>query len=287
MKTKPRQLRIEVDAGTTLCDLLENMHKTGDKRTAEFLFGANYLQRQRISATDIIEVKGMGEDPKTETHEFNYIVTKPSDNDEIEQSVEKPPINKTITIRIGANDKPLIDNVMAAFVNQKAYAHAGYWWIINKRTELDRVLTEFTLTNPCATISEWELRHKPEPESNKPRGLLTTEPVEPAPEHKQKDIVYIAGAISGDVVANQHRFAAAKHNILASSTNVAVLNPAELPDGLTQTQYMSICLPMVMMSTSVFMLKGWEKSEGAVAEHALAKKLKIEINYQGEHDGKL
>ncbi len=104
---------------------------------------------------------------------------------------------------------------------------------------------------------------------------------------KQPDIVYIAGAISGDVVANRHRFFVAKHSIMASSTNTAVLNPAELPDGLTQTQYMSICLPMVMMSTSLFMLKGWEGSEGAAAEHALAKKLKIEIFYQGEHDGKL
>ncbi len=104
---------------------------------------------------------------------------------------------------------------------------------------------------------------------------------------KQPDIVYIAGAISGDVVANRHHFAAAKHSIMASSAKTTVLNPAELPDGLTQTQYMSICLPMVMMSTSLFMLKGWEKSEGAVAEHALAQKLKIEIVYQGEHDGKL
>ncbi|CAH9012702.1 hypothetical protein VP168E361_P0057 [Vibrio phage 168E36-1] len=288
MKTKPRQLRIEVDAGTMLSNLLEKMHNTGDKKTAEFVFDGNYLQRQKISATDIIEVAGMGEDPQTDTYQFNYIVTKPSDNDEIEQPVEKPPINKTISIKMsGVNDKTEYDAVSECFNGNNAYQHDGYWWSICKRNYVGGGITIFTLTNPCATITEWELRHKPELEVNNPRGLLTTEPVEPTPEPKQPDIVYIAGAISGDVVANRHRFAAAKHSIMASSTNTTVLNPAELPDGLTQTQYMSICLPMVMMSTSIFMLTGWEKSKGAVAEHALAEKLGIEINYQGQHDGKL
>ncbi len=283
MKTKPRRLSIEVKSGSIIAGRLSDMHKNsfGNHQLAERIFGSGHLSKYKIDPSDIIEVTGMGEHPSNDTCQFNYIVTKPVDNDEIEQPVKKPPINKTIIIRIDAwTDKEMLDNAMAAFVNQTGYSYDGYWWVINKKSVLDRNLTEFTLTNPCKHLGDLELMHKP----MNIRGDISSEPV---PEPKQPDIVYIAGAISGDIVANRHRFAAAKHSIMASSANTTVLNPAELPDGLTKTQYMSICLPMVMMSTSLFMLKGWEKSEGAVAEHALAQKLKIEIVYQGEHDGKL
>jgi hypothetical protein len=59
-----------------------------------------------------------------------------------------------------------------------------------------------------------------------------------------------------------------------------VLNPAMLPSGLTQLQYMSICQPMVLASDEIYMLKGWRKSEGAVAELALAKKIKLEVMFE-------
>jgi hypothetical protein len=52
----------------------------------------------------------------------------------------------------------------------------------------------------------------------------------------------------------------------------SVLNPATLPDGLTQGQYMQICLPMVAVADELVMLSGWERSEGAKIEFLLAKK---------------
>ena len=56
-----------------------------------------------------------------------------------------------------------------------------------------------------------------------------------------------------------------------------VLNPAILPGGLEQREYMDICCAMIRCADAVFMLRGWEGSEGAVAEHALAKKMGLKI----------
>lgn len=52
----------------------------------------------------------------------------------------------------------------------------------------------------------------------------------------------------------------------------SVLNPATLPDGLSQGQYMQICLPMVAVADELVMLPGWEQSEGAYIEFLTAKK---------------
>jgi hypothetical protein len=37
-----------------------------------------------------------------------------------------------------------------------------------------------------------------------------------------------------------------------------VLNPARLPDGLTQAEYMDICLSMLRCADAIYMLEGWE-----------------------------
>lgn len=58
------------------------------------------------------------------------------------------------------------------------------------------------------------------------------------------------------------------------------LNPATLPDGLSQREYMDICLAMLRCADAIHMLHGWQESDGAVAEHAMAKKLGIKISYQ-------
>ena len=87
--------------------------------------------------------------------------------------------------------------------------------------------------------------------------------------------VYIAGPMSGLPNFNRAAFNHA-HFHLWSKGHI-VLNPARLPDGLTQAEYMDICLSMLRCADAVFMLRGWEKSAGAVAEYALAKKIGLEI----------
>lgn len=91
------------------------------------------------------------------------------------------------------------------------------------------------------------------------------------------EIYYVAGPMTGYVNYNRDMFNAATKAL--TSKGHAVLNPATLPEGLTQSQYMDICLAMLRCATRIKMLKGWEKSEGARIEHAMAIKSSIVVEY--------
>ncbi|MBJ9598068.1 DUF4406 domain-containing protein [Citrobacter werkmanii] len=92
--------------------------------------------------------------------------------------------------------------------------------------------------------------------------------------------IYIAGPMSGLVEFNRpaFMFTAAK---LTGRGNT-VLNPATLPDGLSQAEYMDICLAMLRCAEVIYLLRGWEASPGARVEKALAEKLDMQIIYQEE-----
>lgn len=83
--------------------------------------------------------------------------------------------------------------------------------------------------------------------------------------------IFISGPMSGLPNFNRDAFNAEAHRLLGLG-HVA-LNPAILPDGLEQHEYMAICIEMVKMADQLVMLPGWERSAGAKAEHALAIKL--------------
>ena len=87
--------------------------------------------------------------------------------------------------------------------------------------------------------------------------------------------IYIAGPMSGLVNCNRDKF-----NLMAECLTQGghvVLNPATLPDGLSQADYMAVCIAMLQRCDAILMLNGWQGSEGAKAEHALAKKLGLEF----------
>ncbi|WP_031524449.1 DUF4406 domain-containing protein [Siccibacter colletis] len=92
--------------------------------------------------------------------------------------------------------------------------------------------------------------------------------------------IYIAGPMSGIQDFNRFEFnlAAARHH---RNGHVA-LNPAILPDGLSQAEYMDICLAMLRCADVIYLLSGWEESPGARAEKALAEKLELKVICQGE-----
>lgn len=92
--------------------------------------------------------------------------------------------------------------------------------------------------------------------------------------------IYIAGPMTGYKDFNRPAFKA--FSLKLSLDGHVVLNPAVLPDGLTQPQYMDICLAMLRCAQAIYLLDGWEKSSGARAEKALAEKLSLEIIYQSE-----
>lgn len=79
--------------------------------------------------------------------------------------------------------------------------------------------------------------------------------------------VYIAGKITGNELYKSH-FRLAETGLAAMGYRV--LNPATLPEGLKPSDYMSICVPMLLAADAVFFIPGWERSGGANIEHDLA-----------------
>ncbi|HDR2588132.1 TPA: DUF4406 domain-containing protein [Enterobacter ludwigii] len=90
--------------------------------------------------------------------------------------------------------------------------------------------------------------------------------------------IYITGPMSGLPEFNRPAFFKAAEEI--SARGHCVLNPAILPDGLTQHEYMDICQAMVRSADAIFMLNRWENSRGALAELHQARKLGLLIIFQ-------
>lgn len=79
--------------------------------------------------------------------------------------------------------------------------------------------------------------------------------------------IYIAGKITGEPNYKE------KFDIAATSLEAQghiVLNPAELPEGLRQADYMRICFAMIDTAHAVYLLKNWEDSRGATIERNYA-----------------
>lgn len=87
--------------------------------------------------------------------------------------------------------------------------------------------------------------------------------------------IYIAGPMTGYENFNRDSFHSRANFI--EKCGDAPLNPAILPDGLTQAQYMDICFAMLRAADAIYLLKGYEESKGAMAELAYAEKLELEV----------
>ena len=89
----------------------------------------------------------------------------------------------------------------------------------------------------------------------------------------KKFTIYLAGPISGDP-NYQEKFARVEAQI---SDKYAVINPAKLPQGMSNKDYMRICLPALLTADVALFLPGWEKSPGARIEHFLAEYVRLQI----------
>lgn len=92
--------------------------------------------------------------------------------------------------------------------------------------------------------------------------------------------IYIAGPMTGYQNYNRHAFNAKAEEF--SAQGHIVLNPATLPGGLTQPEYMDICFAMIRAADAVHFLPNWQQSEGAVAEYYYAKKIGLKLMHSEE-----
>jgi len=81
--------------------------------------------------------------------------------------------------------------------------------------------------------------------------------------------IYIAGKIAGDRRYRAKFREAAK--VLEAAGHV-VLNPATLPDGLEQADYMRICLAMLDTADLAVFLPDYRESKGAMVEWAYCQR---------------
>ena len=80
-------------------------------------------------------------------------------------------------------------------------------------------------------------------------------------------IIYLAGKITGNPEYRK-QFAAAKAKLKAEGH--IVLDPAELPEGMSPAAYMRICFAMIDTADELRALPGWNYSRGARLEMAYA-----------------
>jgi hypothetical protein len=79
-----------------------------------------------------------------------------------------------------------------------------------------------------------------------------------------KYVVYISGPMTGKDDLNRPEFEKAAQYI--TETGCIALNPAVLPDGMTDAEYDRICDAMVESADAICLLSGWENSRGAKRE---------------------
>lgn len=84
----------------------------------------------------------------------------------------------------------------------------------------------------------------------------------------QKKVVYISGPITG--VAHYYKaFELAEDEL--SALGFIPLSPSRLPQGMTNAQYMRICMAMIDSADAVLFLPGWSNSQGAMTEFTYVK----------------
>lgn len=76
-------------------------------------------------------------------------------------------------------------------------------------------------------------------------------------------IIYLAGKITGNP-EYRAKFAEAKAKLEAEGH--IVLNPAELPEGMSKAAYMRICFAMIDTADELRAVPGWVDSDGAMLE---------------------
>lgn len=81
-------------------------------------------------------------------------------------------------------------------------------------------------------------------------------------------VIYLAGPVRGHE-DYQEKFHEAEMALVGKGW--VVLNPARLPRGMDEKKYMPICMAMLAQADAIFLLDGWETSQGANVELRFAE----------------
>ena len=95
-------------------------------------------------------------------------------------------------------------------------------------------------------------------------------------------IFYVAGKMTGLENKGREHFFAAEEKL--NSLGHIVINPAKLPDGLSNQAYMSIGFSMIDSSDAIYLLDNYEDSPGAALEIQYATYTGKEIFKEGIND---
>ena len=85
------------------------------------------------------------------------------------------------------------------------------------------------------------------------------------PLFSERDIVYIAGPMTGRPLFNYVQFFGIA-GLIEKEYGCRVLNPARQPNGLAYSEYIELALADVRQATAILLLQGWESSPGARKE---------------------
>lgn len=97
--------------------------------------------------------------------------------------------------------------------------------------------------------------------------------------------IYISGPISREIERVgyddvKRRFDNKAYLVFANKDFLAV-NPFDIcGDNWSWLRCMIVCVRHLVRCDEIYMLKGWKDSRGARIEHAVAKILRMKINYQ-------
>lgn len=88
-------------------------------------------------------------------------------------------------------------------------------------------------------------------------------------------LIYLSGPMTGLPDLGRETFNRAEQELRAKGHNV--LNPACLPTDLPESAYLPICMAMLEQAEAIYLLDGWMKSAGAIAEFAYAERQKKRV----------
>ena len=166
------------------------------------------------------------------------------------------------------------------------------WANLSARTKKYALENGFTPEDIAADVMAFEaLRKMGQTEKAWDGDTLGTEIVwemltNPNLEKKGPVKVYLTGPITGNTESGKQFAAAAERVRGLRCARFVVLNPRELPEGMSRAEYMRICFAMIDTADIVLFLDGWEKSAGESVERAYCDYIgKPVIKMPAERDG--